>query len=63
MVELVLLVCVIAEPEKCEEILPPFQQPMTVNECLHQGPLVAARWSRTHPDWQVKGWVCGGPRA
>lgn len=63
MVELVLLVCVIAQPAECEEILPPFQQPMTVHECLRRGPLVAARWARTHPDWEIRGWVCGAPKA
>lgn len=63
MVELVLLACVLTQPAKCEEVHPPFQEPMRLERCLREGQLVAMRWSRAHPEWRVKGWVCGSPRA
>lgn len=63
MVELILLVCALAEPDRCEEVYPSFQEPMSIAECMREGPLMAARWADAHPEWQIKGWVCGAPRA
>jgi len=61
MVELFIVACLLAEPAKCERFFVPFQRPMLLVGCLNRAQLHAVEWSREHPAWRVKGWVCAVP--
>lgn len=63
MVELFIVACLMGEPANCEKFFVPFQQPMQLVRCLTQAQLRAVEWSRDHPAWTVKGWVCAVPEA
>ena len=56
MVELVIIACLVAEPETCQE----FPQPEPVSEirCGLLGQWQCAAWQGEHPKWQVEGWKC-----
>jgi hypothetical protein len=63
MYELIVVACLIAHPAKCEEFAVPFERPMGVTQCLRQSQLRLAEWVAGHPDWVVRRWICGLPRA
>jgi hypothetical protein len=63
-VELVVLACLMAEPQHCEEFHMPFLRPMVVFECMSKPPtLRIVQWANEHPLWTIKRWTCGSPRA
>jgi hypothetical protein len=62
--ELVLIVCLSAQPDRCEEIyLREEAGAGSMMQCLFNGPKQAARWADEHPGYVVKKWRCGQPRA
>lgn len=63
MMELVVIVCMLAEPEKCEQIYLVSDAPGTnLVGCMLDGQKQASEWAETHPGWFVKRWSCGAPR-
>jgi acyl-ACP thioesterase len=63
MVELIVLACLLSNPQHCEEFQIPFLQPMQVTQCVYQGQLRTMQWATQHPGWVIKRWSCGLPRA
>jgi hypothetical protein len=63
MVELVFIVCMLAQPAKCERIHPAFVEPMPLGACMRDGPIYAMRWLEEHPGWRLRAWRCGAPEA
>jgi acyl-ACP thioesterase len=63
MIELVLIVCLNAQPDKCETIYMRQDVPVSMMQCLFNGAKQAAAWAENHPGWIVKRWNCGAPRA
>jgi hypothetical protein len=63
MVELIVLACLLSNPQHCEEFPIPFLQSMQVTQCVYQGHLHTMQWATQHPGWVVKRWSCGLPRA
>jgi hypothetical protein len=59
MIELVMSVCMISEPTRCKDVRLNFaEQSVTPHECMFNGQIEIAKWSETHPDWQVAKWGC-----
>ena len=63
MVELVLVVCLLAKPEVCENRQVPFLRPMGLRSCMHQGQFRIVEWLSENPEWSIKRWRCGMPEA
>jgi hypothetical protein len=63
MYELILVACLIAHPTRCEEFPLPFQEPMGAMQCMREGQLYLTEWLAGHPDWVIRRWTCGLPRA
>ena len=63
MLELILIVCLSGEPERCETIYLRQDQPASMMQCLFNGAKQAAQWAEEHPGYRVKRWSCGQPRA
>lgn len=63
MVELVLIVCSLFQPQECATRQPAFESVYgSVRTCMFQGQLAAVRWELEHPDWKVRRWSCGAPQ-
>jgi hypothetical protein len=63
-VELVVLACLLIRPQYCEEFHVPFLQPTVAFGCLTKQPTFEiVQWATTHPDWAIRKWTCGPPRA
>ena len=59
MIELVVSVCMIADPSRCKDVRLNFvEQNVTPHECLFNGQIEIAKWSESHPGWQVAKWGC-----
>ncbi len=59
MIELVLSICLIAEPEKCKDVRLTFaEENVTPYACVMTGQIEIAKWMDSHPDWQVAKWGC-----
>lgn len=63
MIELMLLVCLAGQPDKCEDIYLASDGPTDIMQCLYGGQQRAVQWAREHPGYVVKRWRCGQPRA
>ena len=63
MYELVVIACLMAQPARCEEFHLPFQQPMGAVQCMYEAQLHLVKWVQERPEWMVRRWRCGLPRA
>jgi hypothetical protein len=63
MVELVLLACLLKDPQHCEAFRLPFQEELRMPQCVWRAQFRAAEWAGQHPDWTVKRFTCELPRA
>jgi hypothetical protein len=63
MFELIVIACLVAEPDKCERFSLPFQEPMGIMRCMREGQLQIVTWADEHPSWHVRRWVCELPKA
>lgn len=63
MVELIVTVCLLAQPATCERFPLPFVPAMSLRACMLQAPVHLARWGRDHPAWRIRTFVCGPPEA
>ena len=57
MVSLILIVCLAATPDVCQEERPPIEA-VNGTSCMVQGQQLAAQWLDEHPKWALKGWRC-----
>lgn len=62
MMELVLVVCLQAAPDRCEERSIGLYPDMTAMACIAQGQPQIAGWIETHPGVRVARWTCRGTR-
>ena len=59
MIELIVSVCMISDPAHCKDVRLNFaEQNVSARECMFNGQIEIAKWSETHPDWQVAKWQC-----
>lgn len=63
LLELVLIVCLSAEPDRCQTIYLREGGPGSMMQCLFNGAKQAAKWAEEHPGYVVRRWTCGQPRA
>ena len=64
MIELVLVVCSLLQPDDCRVQRPEFTALYdNMRTCIYQGQLAAARWQGQPPDWRVRRWTCDMPKA
>lgn len=59
MIELIVAVCLIDQPNSCRDVhLGSNQENVSLNQCVMRGQLEMARWIGENPDWQIKKWKC-----
>lgn len=59
MIELVVSVCLIAEPARCKDVNLVFDaDSVTTMQCMMGAGPEIARWIGEHPKWQLKRWAC-----
>ncbi len=63
MIELIISVCMFAQPDVCKDVhLTYSAENMTPFQCLMRGQPEIAQWANGHPKWQVRRWRCGHVR-
>lgn len=60
--EVVLLVCLVTQPDACEERYIPVENSGTLAACMWQSQPYIAEWSAAHPKYTIKKWHCGFPQ-
>ena len=63
MIELVLIACLLHEPKHCQQVYLSPAETSTVMDCMVTGQFRAVQWVAEHPDWLIRRWRCGMPRA
>ena len=63
MMELVLLACLIKQPERCETFRIPFMGEVQAPQCVWESQMRVVQWLGEHPDWEVKKFTCEMPEA
>jgi hypothetical protein len=58
MMELILVVCLQAAPDSCEERSIGLYPEMSAMTCMMQGQPQIAAWSESHPTLRVARWTC-----
>ncbi len=63
MIEIVLSVCLLANPSDCKEIsLAQMGEKVTPYVCMFRGQVAASRWAEQHPNYKISKWKCGAAR-
>jgi len=58
MLSVILLACLIANPEQCRDFKIQVDFKMPTKYCTVAAQPVHAGWAREHPQWQIKRWRC-----
>jgi hypothetical protein len=61
MVDLILTVCLSANPSKCRDEHLYFESRGTLFQCMILAPSEIAKWSQEHPNLKVMRWKCAFP--
>lgn len=61
MVDLVLTVCLIANPGSCQDEHLYFESRGSLNQCMFLAPAEIAKWIGEHPGRKVVRWKCALP--
>ena len=62
MIELVLTVCALAQPNTCVDEHMLFDSDNTLRQCMMSAPPFIAKWGTEHPEWTVQRWKCQYPK-
>jgi hypothetical protein len=58
LVEVIITVCAIAQPNVCEEQHLQFTSAGSLRQCVTAAPPYIARWISEHPKWVAVRWRC-----
>lgn len=61
LIELVLTICAVTQPNNCEERYLQFAWQGTLAQCTMSAQPVIAQWAGEHPKWQVTRYRCDSP--
>ncbi len=63
MIEIVMSVCLVQDPAKCEDVRLSFMaQSVTPHQCMMYGQSEIAKWMEGHPKWNIQRWRCGAAK-
>ena len=63
MIEVIVAVCLLGEPERCKDVHLTFAEPsVTPQQCMMHGQGAIADWLASNPGWAPKRWSCGRVR-
>lgn len=63
MIEIVLSVCLLANPSDCKEIsLAQMGEKVTPYACMFRGQVTASRWAKENPQYKIAKWKCSAAR-
>jgi hypothetical protein len=63
MIELILVACLLRQPEHCEQHYLPTGTETSLMACMLTGQLQVVQWYRDHPGWVIRRWTCDMPKA
>ena len=63
MIDLVLLVCSLANPTSCQEQHLLFESQGSLRACMMQAPPYLAQWAGEHPGVRIARWRCDWPES
>jgi hypothetical protein len=61
MIEIVLTVCALAQPARCEDQHLQYESAGSLTQCAMGAPPYIAQWIGEHPKWSVAKWRCEIP--
>jgi hypothetical protein len=61
MIELILTVCAVTHPARCEEHHLQFVSSGSLQQCVMAAPPYIAKWIEDHPKWTATRWRCDYP--
>lgn len=61
MIELIVTVCALAQPSRCEEQHLQYAWQGSLLQCTMNAQPYLARWINEHPKWTIARWHCGVP--
>lgn len=61
MIDLILTICVIANPSDCREERLHFERHGNLNNCMFTAPTEIVKWAQEHPHLRVVRWKCAYP--
>lgn len=62
MIQIVMLVCRLAQPDVCEEQHIQFVFQGSLQQCTFAAQAYIAQWAGEHPQWRIKNFHCEYPR-
>jgi hypothetical protein len=55
---MVLVYCMVGQPDKCTEQRPVFEEPLSGMACMMTAQHAAQQYVAEHPEWQLASWRC-----
>ncbi len=62
-IELIITVCAVVSPTKCEERHLTFSAEFSLRQCAMNAPPYIAQWIGQHPNWTAVKWRCEYPHS
>ena len=62
MIEVIMTVCALAQPNQCEDQHLQFAGQGSLRQCAMNAEPYLAQWINQHPKWTIKRWHCEVPR-
>lgn len=64
MIEIVLSVCMLADPNRCKDVHLSYMSEgdVTPQQCMLYGQSEISKWAEGNPNWKLHKWPCGKPR-
>lgn len=61
LIAIVVTVCALAQPSRCEEQRIEFSSPSSLAQCVANAQPYLAQWLAGHPKWSIKNYHCEYP--
>lgn len=61
LIQLVVAVCLHADPSVCSEERFSFIESTSITTCMNRAMPYLARWAGDHPEFRIKSWTCSYP--
>jgi hypothetical protein len=61
MIQIVMMVCKLAQPDICEEQHIQFAWQGSLRRCTMEAQVYIAQWASEHPQWEIKNFHCENP--
>lgn len=58
MIKMIVIVCMMSNPNVCKIEKIPFEENVTISQCQNYSQIILAMWNNQNPSWEIKKYRC-----